>query len=1354
MGSDSMKKIVKYLCTAVLLVLLLSNQSYTQQILFRNYSVTDGLCSNTVWSISQDDKGYMWFGTKNGLNKFDGYEFKSYQFHKENQKSIGNNFIHAICKYDSKVYWIGTEQGVYILNLENEKFTHFPIAGDNLVFDILRDSKGVMWIATKNNGLYSYRPSDKKTMHFTTETNNPNTISLNQIRKLAEDRLGRIWIGTFGEGVDVLDRTTMKFSHYKMATGDGNPNSDKVIAIYKDIEGNMWTGTLGGLHVWFKSTNSFKTYTKGGEGSINDNIVRSIYQPTPGKLYVGTEKGLNVLDLQKQTFAAYTNKSNDPHSISDNAVYSIYPDKEGGIWLGTFFGGLNYFPQKGSGFELYYANGERNALSGNAVSCFLEDTPGNFWIGTENAGLNYFDSYNKTFKTYPFTSLQQPLSYHNIHTLFKDDKQNLWIGTFSAGLNIYNPSTGQVTKYQHNPLDTTSISNNNVYSIYKDRDGVIWVGTTEGLNVYDPVKDAFHRIQNMGLQNSLIYNIYEDDNSNIWFITYDNGLICKNKKTGKWVSYTADGKPNSLSSNKVISVLDDHAGNLWLGTDGGGLNCFNTTTKTFKVFNEQQGVSSIIYGILKDDIGELWLSTNNGIIKFSPQTQKSRIYTNLDNLQSTQFNYNAALKASDGKMYFGGINGFNAFYPDSLKDGALSGYIALTNFQLFNKDVDVVNKNSPLDKMIGFVNRITLSHEQSVLSFEYAAMSYLAPQKIQYAYIMEDFDKGWNYVGSQRKATYTNLPPGTYTFKVKSTDIYGNWNEKTAEMKVVVRPPFYRTTVAYILYILLLAAAIIAFRRFSHNQARKKNEVKLERLKNQREQEFYNHKIEFFTTMAHEIRTPLSLIIAPLEKLMNAENWKPEIKEQLTIMDENSERLLNLVNQLLDFRRIESDIYTIRKEEMEIISFVHSLYSRFSAISYQKGIRFSMVTNINRLVVQADPEALTKILTNLLINAFKFTRNKVEIRINETVKEEDGNHYFSISVMDDGIGIPADQFDNIFKPFFKVAANQNQYNNLGGTGIGLALAKSLSEKHEGKLEIESKEGVETIFTLNIPYDMPAVITAENKIVEPASTEETGEDKPAILVVEDDASLLEFIARNLKAENYKSIRATNGLEALKTLETNSIDLIISDVMMPEMDGIEFCKLVKSNINYSHIPLILLTAKGNSDAEIAGIENGADAYLIKPFKWKHITVVIKNLLESRVRLKNKFTQQPFADVNTLTTNTQDKKFVEKLISIIEDRLTDPQLSVEELSREMAMSRSSLHKKLKAMLGYVPNEFIRLIRLKKAAKMLLSGEHNISEVGYMTGFNSPSYFSRCFIQQFNVTPSEFVEKHQSKKISDLSI
>lgn len=1319
---------VKFIAALIVHVLLGKLSVAQQQILFRKYSVVDGLCSNTVWCISQDDKGYMWFGTKNGLNRFDGYEFKTYKFRKNDTNSLGNNFIHAICAYDNTNYWIGTEDGIYNLNLETERFTRVPGITDQVVYDILRDRNGTMWVATNRSGLYGYRRGDNNTIRFTT---------FNHIRNLEEDNEGRIWIGSFGKGVGVLDPASMQFSQYSL--NNGNINSNKVFTVYRDLGDNIWAGTLGGLHVLRKNSDSFTTYLKGGPGSINDNIVRTIYQPSPQKLYVGTEKGLNILDLQTEKFTAYTNKANDPHSISDNAVYSIFPDKEGGIWVGTYFGGLNYFPERRTDFELYYTKGEAGSLSGNAVSCFWEDKPGYFWVGTENAGLNYFDAHTKKFMSYPFAPGQQPLSYHNIHSLLKDDQQRLWIGTFSAGLNVYDPATGKVKTYQHNPLDTSSISANNIYALYKDREGVIWVGTTDGLNTYDPARDAFHRVKVPRLSHNIFYNILEDDNNTIWFITYDQGLIGKNKKTGNWVHYTANGQPQSLSSNKIISIHDDGAGHLWLGTDGGGLNCFDKQTKTFTVYDEQEGVSGIVYGILQDDANNLWLSTNNGIIQFSLQTKSTRVFTNLDNLQSNQFNYNAALKASDGKLYFGGVNGFNVFHPDSLQEEVIKNKPAITNFRLFNEVVNIDKDGSPLQKEIGFVDKMVLSHNQSVLSFEYAALSYLAPNKIQYAYLMEGFDKDWNYVGNQRKATYTNLPPGTYTFKVKNTDIYGNWNNDTAAMILVVKPPFYRTVAAYCIYAILLAAGIFLFRRQAIQRTRKKHQARLERLEAQREREFYNQKIEFFTTMAHEIRTPLSLIMAPLETLKNEEEWKPEVKEQLNRMDENADRLLNLVNQLLDFRRIESDVYTIRSEEMELIAFIHSLYSRFSAISSKKGIRFSMSTSINKLHVNADPEAITKILTNLLINAFKFARSKVDITINEVSKGEDNRSYFSVSVIDDGLGIPANQLQHVFKAFYKV----NNHTNMGGTGIGLALAKSLAEKHGGKLEVESREGVETNFTLFIPFEPETIAIA------PESA--TPKEEPVILVVEDDPSMLDFISKSLTREGYGNICATNGIEALQMLEKHSVQLIISDVMMPCMEGIEFCRQVKTNINYSHIPLVLLTAKSNSESEIAGIENGADAYITKPFKWKHVTVVIKNLLLTRERLTNRFTQQPFTDVNALTTNAHDAAFIEKLVTIIQSRITDPQLSVEELSREMSMSRSSLGKKLKAMSGHVPNEFIRLIRLKQAAKLLLHGGHSISEVGYMTGFNSPSYFSRCFVQQFKITPSEFVDKCKEKQVMD---
>jgi signal transduction histidine kinase/DNA-binding response OmpR family regulator len=676
--------------------------------------------------------------------------------------------------------------------------------------------------------------------------------------------------------------------------------------------------------------------------------------------------------------------------------------------------------------------------------------------------------------------------------------------------------------------------------------------------------------------------------------------------------------------------------------------------------------------------------------------------------------------------------------------------VSFTNFQLFNKDVALSEAGSPLAKQINYTARLVLTHDQSVMSFEFAALNFSTPEKLSYAYKMEGFDPDWNYVGDQRKATYTNLSPGTYTFKVKATADESNWHVPESAMVLVIRPPFYKTTLAYLIYILLAIAAGYGMYTYSSNYMRKQNQIKVERLKNKEEQEFYARKIEFFTVMAHEIRTPLSLIIAPLEKLLTINKWQAEEKEQLTVMDENAERLMDLVNQLLDFRRIESDVYEIKKEAVEVVSLVQSIYSRFSSLPYQKNIEFTMTTKISRLSLQADPEVLNKILSNLLINAFKFARTKVNMTIFELPKTEPEESRICISVEDDGIGIPGADIKNIFKKFFTTARGSHSYHNLGGSGIGLALASSLAEKHGGRLLVESREGIKTIFTLEIPF-------AENKTApagKPANAFEAaaGGDKTLILVVEDDTAIQTFIAKSFHADGYGVVTASNGQEAMQLIEANAIDLVISDVMMPGMDGLELCRQVKTNVLYSHIPLVLLTAKGNSEAEIKGIETGADAYIMKPFKWKHIAAVVKNLLESREKLRHKFSEQPGSDVSVLTTNSKDKEFMEKLVSIVEVRIIDPQLSVEELSREMAMSRSSLHKKLKSLSGYVPNELIKLVRLKHAAGLLRTGGHTMAEIAYMTGFSSPSYFSKCFVQQFKLTPKEYADKHIKSGPHDL--
>tara|TARA_R110002049_G_scaffold993_1_gene7063 strand:+ start:26348 stop:30376 length:4029 start_codon:yes stop_codon:yes gene_type:complete len=1314
-----------------------------QQLSFQNYSVDDGLISNTIWAINQDSQGYMWFGTKNGLSRFDGYNFKSYQYSSSSisKQGLKNNFIHAILEYDDTTLWIGTTKGIYILKLQKDSFNHFEPLGDRIVNDIKKDEKGVVWIATPR-GLFGYNPLDGNIVNYNTKSEGLKKLPSNDIRKLTIDNEGRVWMATFGRGVAVLNPQKGIVKNYRRPKGLAD---NRILTIYKDLIGRIWVGTLGGgLSLWEPNKDRFKTYTKSTSG-ISSNIVRAILQVKSNELLIGTEKGLNVLNISQDNFVNHKHKTSDVNSLSGNSVYSIFQDKAGGVWLGTYFGGLSYFNYKSTGFDKYYPSEEEHSITGGGVSCFLEDEPGKFWVGTEDGGLNYFDSQTGEFKRYPFEKKQEPLSYDNIHSLYKDRKGRLWIGTFSGGLNIYDKKTGKVKVYKSRTNDPSTLTGNNVFSIYEDKDGIIWVGTTNGLNTYDPDNDSFKRVNEVDRTRRFITDIYEDEAGTIWFATYGN-LIGLRKKSGDWVKFDNENKSGIFGDGR-ISIIDDHEGNLWIGTEGNGLMQFNFREKSFKSFGASYGLhANIVYDILQGEDRTLWLSTNNGIYHFDPHTEEAIHYSKWNNLQSQQFNYSSGYIASDGKMFFGGINGFNSFYPDNVKVKPFNSDIVINDFQLFNTNTSS-EEGTILYRAINYTDQIKLSHDQSMLSFGYAALNFDSPHKIKYAYKMDGLDKGWNYVGSQRSATYTNLPHGEYTFMVKASNDGENWSDSVKKVRVTITPPFYLYPFAYLIYSIVLLVLFFVFQKILLKRAEKRNKVKLEKLTVEQEKQFYIQKIEFFSTMAHEIRTPLSLITAPLEKLLEFTKLPKEVSNQLTIMDKNSKRLLNLVNQLLDFRRIESDIYEIRKENLDFVVLIQSIYSRFSAMKYQKNIKFTLSTKVSHLNMMGDPEALTKIFNNLLINAFKFTRTKVNISVQEPFVEKSGNIYLLTKIEDDGIGIPEDELQNIFKKYFKVSSSST-IANLIGTGIGLSLAKSLIEKHGGYLEVSSDPNISTVFKVYLPCEKNSVQAP--KVLSFSKEEETETDSELlstaenILVVEDDELLLDFICQNLKQEGYGVQKAYNGVEAMKVLDDCEIDFVLSDVMMPEMDGIELCQKIKNTPDYSHIPVVLLTAKTNSEAEISGIQNGADAYISKPFKWKHVNAVIKNLLKSRANLKTKFASHPFIAVDTLTENVGDKKLLEKITKIIEERITDPKFSVEELSKEIGVSRSNLHKKLKSISGKVPNEFIRLLRLKYAAKLLLQNEYTISEVCYMSGFNSHSYFSKCFYSQFDITPSDFLEEN----------
>lgn len=1313
------------------------------QLLFRHYTVEQNFSSNFIRCILQDSTGYMWFGTKRGLNRFDGTRVKVYQYDGSIQGAINSDFIQAFAQIGDSTIWVATNRGISILNLLTDRFSSFPPLEGVLVYDIMKDSRGLIWIGTHGKGVYCYNPKTKQLRNF--DTTLGSSVNIGPAKKMIEDKTGRIWIATQTRGIIVLDAKLQNTKYYNIA--NSNLPSNDVLTLYRDMSGTVWAGTMNTGLVKFDELNDrFVIYQKGGKAKLSNNIVRAIYQPSPDKLFVGTEEGLNVLDIKNDRFTSYTRKYNNEACISDNAIYAIYGDFEGGVWIGTYFGGVNYLYQPQNGIERYLPTGNNGDISGGAVGCFLEDESGNMWIGTEDAGLNYFDSRSKEFKHYPFRKEHKPLPYHNIHALVRDNRGWIWIGTFSGGLSVYDPKRDDMKIYRHIPTDSTSINSNSINYIYEDNEQQIWIGTSDGVNKYEPLSDSFIRIE--GTEKYVIYDIHEDANQTMWFATNNFGLLSLNKITGEWQRFTTSEGEGALNSAKLIMMLDDQKGNLWLGTEGGGLNRFSMKTKTVDVIGEEKGLpAKIIYGLVMDKKGYLWIASEKGLYSLETAKGKIRHYSVWDGTKSLIFNYKSIYHASDGKVYVGGTNGFGVFHPDSIRNIDVVPKIVLSNLQLFNRDVSPITNKSPLHKAITYADKIVLNHDQTVINIEYAGLSYIAPEKINYIYKLEGLDEDWNHVGNQQRASYTNLPPGKYTFRVKADAGYQRDDSSETVLHIVVRPPFYKTTIAYILYTLVVVVSLLWLRRSFIKKHKRENEIRLERLRIKNEKEFYNQKIEFFTMMAHEVRTPLSLISGPVEKLLESEELSVEVRSQLETVDKSTNRLATLVNQLLDFRRIESDFYKLNPENVDIVPLVKNICATFaSAARHHRRLDFTCTTAIEHLIVNIDVEALTKILNNLIVNALKFARSKVNIHL-RIEDEQTENLVVAIDVEDDGIGIPAGELDNIFKKFFKVNSGKHQYNNLGGSGIGLALAKALTEKSGGDMKVVSTEGEKTIFTVLIPGQSLEQEISFDELEDAIDTDKSG--GAWILVVEDDSDLQHFIATSLRSEGFNVLTAAGGNEALELLAAQDINLIISDIMMPDMDGTELCRIVKDDIAYSHIPLILLTAKTDSNAELAGIESGADVYITKPFKIRNLAATIKNLLEGRAKLMQKFITYPFVGESLPPSNqTKDQLFIEKIVQFIEENISDAGLSVESLSVEAAMSKSAFQRKLKALTSYSPNEFIRLIRLQYAAKLLMSNEYRVSEIGYMCGFSSHSYFSKCFFNHFKVTPSDFMGKQMSEK------
>lgn len=1327
----------------LLILIYTSDFSFARNYYFRHYTNENGLSHNTVFCSLQDKNGFMWFGTKDGANRFDGHSFKIYQHEPGNPKSIKSNYVNGICEDMDGLIWVATNNGVsYYDPLQDYFFSPDSLLheSDNTVLDIKADLQGNVWIQSFG-GLYKYNKAGKKTDFYSSETYfMPMHICISSS--------GTPWFISSDKFLYRYNYKENDFTRYSIISEDEKISYIDMPCLADAGSYGLLIGTeKAGLKRFDPNSGDTKTIL------LTDDFgktifIRTILKYSDDEYWIGSESGIYIFNIKTGSIVNLRKNQNDRYGLSDNAIYTLTKDYEGGIWAGTYFKGIEYLSPDYTPFEKIFDRGDAGSIKGDAIREIDGDQYGNLWIGTEDNGLNKYNNYTGKYTHYVPDGKPGSISGSNIHGLMVDGSK-LWIGHFNKGVEILDIPSGKVIKHYEAGKGENDLKTNFIAKIYKTSDGTILLGTLSGVFRYNPQSDNFTFLEDMA-HYTFTYSMCEDRNHTIWTGTFGEGLYFKTKdgKTGNYRFKEKD--TNTISSNDISDIFEDSRSRLWIGTRGNGLCELDRSTGNFKRHTIQDGFpSNFVYKILEDGTGNLWISTSKGLLRYNPVTQLKRRYSKSDGITNNQFNYSSGYKDQLGKMYFGTIDGMIAFMPDNMIDDKFTPPVYITGFQVFNEELNILSDNEE-QQSVTFVDKITLPYNNSTFSIDFAALSYTSPEMNEYMYILEGADKHWTHLTTYRKAYYTNLSPGEYTFRLKASNGSGQWSKQERTLKIIINPPFWKTPWAYLMYIALAGGLIYLILRFYTQRLKDKNKHKLEKMEDLKQKEILTAKIEFFTNIAHEIRTPLTLIKGPLDRILRSGDNYENTKDNLLIMQKNTKRLLDLSNQLLDFRKTEMEEMKLNFIKTDISELLQDTYIRFTPVAEEKQLDFTLSLSEDHYEAIVDKEALTKIISNLFSNALKFAKGKIQVNL----ETNQVNETFYIRVNSDGNLIPDHMQEKIFEPFFQYKENDTT-RSPQGTGIGLYLARSLAQLHKGQLYLDAAIKDCNSFVISLPQKQEVFIDLK--------TEETGnyhsdtkedidpdtssksDSRPLVLIVEDEKEMQDFIADEL-SKDYLVLRCGNGKEAISILETRSVSIIISDVSMPVMDGLELCQKLKSNINYSHIPFVLLSAKHNLQAQIEGLEHGADAYIGKPFSTEHLLAQMSNLLRNRTVLMDNFARSPLVYSNTIAPSKADEKFLKELNEIILENMSNPDLNVDYLAECIGISTSSLYRKMKGICEMNPKEFIRITRLKKAADLLVNEQISVKEVAYITGFSAPSYFSSSFLKQFGMKPSEFVKKQKN--------
>jgi len=1271
-----------------------------------------GLSHQTVFTILQDKIGFLWFGTKDGLNRYDGVNFKTY--YRNNYSKLGNSCITCLTEDNNGDIWCGTDCGIFVYNPIKDIFRHIPIhingktISDKTVQIIKEDSKhGLIYIAMDNFGLlrYNLRNSSMKEMNI-------------NVSSLLIDNDGSLYLGLYNNGIWYWNRKSNRLSRF--SNSKSNPHIQNV------TYNNIFKGPNGEI----LATSQYIGLQKiNRDGTIQNLLerdkfgrklfIRTVLFNTPTELWLGTEQGIIIYNLRTHAISQYKANYYDQYALSDNAIYSLCKGRDGNIWIGSYFGGVNEVSFTSSFFGKLYPGRLNYGLSGKRIRTICSNGHGKVWIATEDNGLYLYNP--QTMNAQHITASERFTNIQDIRQIGKE----LWVCTFGNGLKVVNVK-GQVVREYH-------ISDDFIFSILPTHKGELYVGTWNGLFRYNRKNNSFDRIPHFNSE--FIYQIFEDNSNNLWLTTYSNGVY-KIAANGKISSYShQENKAGSLPYNKVMSVFEDSHHQIWFTTQGGGFCKYNPSSDNFTTYNKKSGFASdVIYQIVEDSHYIFWISTNNGLNTFNPQTKEIRRYSIENGLLTDKFNYRSSFKSSDGIIYFGSIEGLVFFNPEKFRNYRMKNVnLLISNFQLSNQTDDTENI---LPGSITYLDKINLKCNQNTFTLDLILLNYSAIDKYHFEYKLDRIDKDWIMIkGKSARAIYKSLSSGTYTFYYR---ILSNENGQTViEKKLTIRiaPPFYLSVWAYIIYALLLIATAYYLMRMYNRRIELRHNRQMRKLAQQKEHELYELKFNFFTNISHEIRTPLTLIKGSLDDIVP--DNKANFKENLHIISSNVNRLLLLINQLLDFRKADSEGKKLNFSMENISEIIREQIQNFEQLMKNKEIDFKTSLPEEDCLAPVNKEAFIKIVSNLLNNAVKYSDSYCYLNF----KTKDTT--FELTITNDGKVVPIAEREKIFKEFYRSKSNNE---GESGSGIGLTYARNLAQLHSGSLKMDDNESINK-FILILPTHQENVIDKISSDITEETTPQTENietplhKKRHLLLIEDNKQMLQFLKKKL-SDDYTVATAESGEDGLKLLPKHDFALVISDVMMDGMSGFDVCKQVKDDITYNHIPIILLTARADIDSKIKGMKLGADDYIEKPFSWNFLEAKIKNILENRERLRKIYFDSPYALASSIGTNKREEEFVIKINNIIQDHLTDPDFSIDVVAEKMNMSRSSLYRKIHSMLQMSPNDFIKLERLKAAARLLSENNYSINEVSYKLGFSSPSYFSKCFTKQFGIMPKDFIK------------